>query len=563
MKYRMKSVILCLVVKEMLSVKKRIKTITQPRNGFLPRASFQSITHDDGLAIDTTPASYLAYTSTQGTAVDYLTRFLCGAPKEKAFAIPLLGAQVVGEVDQASELLKRIHGLNRSSIVAACQLTGYDAAYRRGESFFRGTQSIKPDRTIISNIETMVHRSLSFLEKHKPVVSVGFTFEGGYTTLVSSGDGDFLTADGLWDFKTSQREPTPEDTLQILMYYILGYHSVYPEFKRLNTIGIFNPYLYRSYEIRVEEIPDAVLRQVSHDVLGFKLASENRHWYDIEGEDPQVVLDFLSTVVQENKGTDFDPKKYNDGIYDITVADYWTYFRDISDRNSILRPKFSRTDHIKFLKNSGFLMFVSVSAKGLTCILQGGFLRKLDKPLEYYYSRMPEYGTRVLSLFSNYWEAIYRISGFVKDIAPEDVSAKVHGCIVDLDYFNHIYLNPLDGTITPYSAESKFKREPYKNLASLISRQMPHLLSALKEKQLADPNALALTEASTPSALIALTDDEVTECSEIVYDTDMYVVSNKLKELQLIYDYHLIAVWYDTLLSQEKNLEEADDGHTR
>ena len=25
------------------------------------------------------------------------------------------------------------------------------------------------------------------------------------------------------------------------------------------------------------------------------------------------------------------------------------------------------------------------------------------------------------------------------------ISGKVHGCIVDIDYFNHIYLNPQDG----------------------------------------------------------------------------------------------------------------------
>ncbi len=549
------------MVIHMLSVKERIKTITQPRFGYLPRASFQVITYDDGLSVDTSSPAYMAYTSAQGTTVDYLTRFLCGAPKEQAFAIPLLGAQVVGETDKAIELLKIIHGLDRSSIVAACQLTGYDVAYRRSEAFFTGTQSIKPDKTIVGNIETMVHRSLSFLEKHKPVVSVGFTFEGGYTTLVSTGDGDFLTADGLWDFKISQREPTAEDTLQILMYYILGYHSVHPEFKRISTIGIFNPYLFQSYEIRIDEIPETVLCQVSHDVLGFKLENERCRWYDTDGEDQQVFLNFISTVSQEHKDTGFDPKKYEDGIYDISVDDYWSYFRDKSDRDSFYRPKFSRTDHIKFLKNSGFLMFVSVSAKESTCILQGGFLRKLDKPLEYYYNRMPEYGARVLALFSKYWEAIYKISDFVKGIAPNEISARVHGCIVDLDFFNHIYLNPLDGTVTPYSAESMFKREPYKNLASLISGQMPHLLPAFKKKQQADPNSYALAEVSTPSALIALTDDEVIACNEIVYDTDMYAVSNKLKALQLIYDYHIIAVWYDTLLSQQKTLDATDDRH--
>ena len=49
-----------------------------------------------------------------------------------------------------------------------------------------------------------------------------FTFEGGYTNIVSSGDGDYLTEDTLWDFKVSKEEPKSKYTLQLLMYYIMG-----------------------------------------------------------------------------------------------------------------------------------------------------------------------------------------------------------------------------------------------------------------------------------------------------------------------------------------------------
>ena len=37
----------------------------------------------DGNTIDTTSTSYQAYSSIQGMAVDYLTRFMCGFPVEK------------------------------------------------------------------------------------------------------------------------------------------------------------------------------------------------------------------------------------------------------------------------------------------------------------------------------------------------------------------------------------------------------------------------------------------------------------------------------------------------
>ncbi|KRK10190.1 hypothetical protein FD11_GL002144 [Ligilactobacillus pobuzihii E100301 = KCTC 13174] len=50
----------------------------------------------------------------------------------------------------------------------------------------------------------MVQLSLNFFEQYGPKKVDGFTFEGGYTDLITSGDGDFITEDTLWDFKVSR-----------------------------------------------------------------------------------------------------------------------------------------------------------------------------------------------------------------------------------------------------------------------------------------------------------------------------------------------------------------------
>lgn len=50
----------------------------------------------------------------------------------------------------------------------------------------------------------MIERALKFFERYGPKILDGFTFEGGYTYIVSSGDGDFITEDTLWDFKVSK-----------------------------------------------------------------------------------------------------------------------------------------------------------------------------------------------------------------------------------------------------------------------------------------------------------------------------------------------------------------------
>ena len=61
----------------MYSVTQRIRTVSQPRGGYLPVDSLEKRYYRDGNTIDITSPFYQAYSSAQGTAVDYLTRFMC------------------------------------------------------------------------------------------------------------------------------------------------------------------------------------------------------------------------------------------------------------------------------------------------------------------------------------------------------------------------------------------------------------------------------------------------------------------------------------------------------
>lgn len=50
------------------------------------------------------------------------------------------------------------------------------------------------------------------------MIKTGKGSYGGYTYTFESGDGDFLTADTLLDFKVSKSKPTNKHNLQLLMY---------------------------------------------------------------------------------------------------------------------------------------------------------------------------------------------------------------------------------------------------------------------------------------------------------------------------------------------------------
>ncbi len=247
------------------SVTKRIKEISQPRGGYLNPKLLEVIPLADKIALK---ENENIHASIVGTAVDYLTRaFICETPIDDAFAISLRGASLIGEEPRAKKLLKKIHGLTPSAIEAACKLVRYDVCFRRGPEFYKDINYISPNEDTIENILSMLHRSELFFEAYGPVLLDGFTFPGGYTDTVDSGDGDFLTMDTIWDYKVSVRPPTNEHTLQLLMYYIMGLHSEHKCFKNIKYIGIFNPRLNTVYRYELAKVDPTIFKAIEQDVI--------------------------------------------------------------------------------------------------------------------------------------------------------------------------------------------------------------------------------------------------------------------------------------------------------
>lgn len=258
------------------SVSSRIKQVKQPRGGYISRKSMTVKVFEEG--IEALNPKESTSPNIVGLVVDYLTRFMIGAPVESAFFISILGARLAKKETIAKKLMAGIKGLDSKSVINAVKLCCFDVYYRVGLEYseeYDGIidkiiDDIKPDDPTIENIITMVNRSLAFFESYGPAVLNGFTFEGGYTDIVCAGDGDFTTKDTLWDFKTSKNPITKDQTLQLLMYWRMGLHSIHPEFKDIEYLGIFNPRQNTVSRIAVSDIPEEVIKEVDRDVIGYK-----------------------------------------------------------------------------------------------------------------------------------------------------------------------------------------------------------------------------------------------------------------------------------------------------
>lgn len=251
------------------TVTQRIGQVKQPRGGYLRPRDF-SVTQLDGGGIDDLNPKENISPALVGMAVDYLTRYVTGTDPAGAFAIPGRGARVLHEENTYGSLLTQIDGLSDASIAAACKLTGFDSAFRAGPAAYRPVDEIQPDGPTIGNIRAMVGRSTGFFTQYGPKTLDGLTFDGGYTPTVCAGDGDFMTADTLWEFKVSRSKPVTRWTLQLLMYWRMGLHSKYAdEYRHVRYLGIYNPRMNTVHRLDVGSISAETIEKVETEVIGY------------------------------------------------------------------------------------------------------------------------------------------------------------------------------------------------------------------------------------------------------------------------------------------------------
>lgn len=273
----------------MSSVTGRIKEIKQPRGGYIKPSQFEMIIRNDDLTLSEEENIHF---SLIGMTVDYLTRFINGANKEDAFKISLIGALtaeklgVINSYNIALELLDKVNGLDDTSVINACKLVTFDVWHRNPQCAFtsKNYSEINPDEKTVHNIRVLVKRSADFWVEYGPIKCDGFTFEpqtkynseitnlangnyGGYTATVNSGDGDYLTEDTLWDFKVTKNKISSKNTLQLLMYWIMGNHSGQEIYKSITKLGIYNPRLNVVYLLNVKDIPKEIVQTVEREVI--------------------------------------------------------------------------------------------------------------------------------------------------------------------------------------------------------------------------------------------------------------------------------------------------------
>ncbi|WP_131026647.1 hypothetical protein [Lactobacillus delbrueckii] len=312
--------------------------------------------------------------------------------------------------------------------------------------------------------------------------------------------------------------------------------------------------IYEKVLASAKDIPVIVLTHMP--MMDWSDAAYNPRWIYVNGHTHQNsrLLDHDGTSVFSDNQIGYAPKVWRLNSFIIDVKRY-DPFKDYSDGiHQISREQyvdFNRCqgiamDSIKYpgdvfvIKYDMNYMFVIKNSKNLY-LLEGGRRHKLDHDIDYYFENLPLYIKKVRNAFMPYQKAISMLSNEVKEIGG---SGKVHGCIVDIDFFNHIYLNPFDGKISPYFALDTTNKVFFKDVKSLLNsssfdnKRILRKYSSMSQKG----NIPILTHKEYRK-------QELTAMSEIVLDRSMYEPSRIMRSIQYIFDQNILRVWKDEVLS--------------
>lgn len=228
---------------------------------------------------------------------------------------------------------------------------------------------------------------------------------------------------------------------------------------------------------------------------------------------------------------------YADEYYEIKSNDYlafYSYLMENLQGNGIAENMISKYGcRFYMIKRSGYYGFFLISDKA-AYISSGGRVKKIGarKDIQYFYANFAAMVNAYISVLSPYRHAQEQIAEAVRTFGGE---GNIHGCIVDIDFENHIMLNPNDGTMTFYYSPMFGKVQTYASVGNLLEAHVPEMYNRY------------LAGASTTLAMYN-PKAETNSIVDVEKVSGIYGMSKKIAQLQRLFSCRVLRDWNDKLI---------------
>ncbi len=306
------------------------------------------------------------------------------------------------------------------------------------------------------------------------------------------------------------------------------YNKVLPSICDKNTI-IFTHTPKKDWNANAEPYKNFVYvsghthRNEFYDDGDYRIYSDNQIGY--RNENPH-----LKNFLMDNEYDFFSD--YEDGIHEITGTQYNDFYRGKNIQMTFTR----KVNVLYMLKKNGYYCFIHKAKSGSLTILNGGALKRLEeKDIHYYYAHMDEVISYIRKPLDKYMSIQQSISEEIRKLGG---AGTIHGCIIDIDWYNHIFVNPVDLTITGYWALNIIDKFVYPDVPALLEAKCPviygNYLKLIKEDK------------KNPLVFVKKKKGELEVLPQRYLRTDIYKVSGEIKKLQKLTS-NILSSWYENL----------------
>lgn len=262
-------------------------------------------------------------------------------------------------------------------------------------------------------------------------------------------------------------------------------------------------------------------------------------------------IKFKHTVL----GTCYNPFiEYSDGTYEITQEQYMSFYDYCNDslNGTGHIDRQLRTGNATFymIKKNGFYGFFIINKTTGAKICSGGVVKNINKvtDIHYFEETFSVVVNQYVTAMMPYRRIQEQVAAEVKELGFDGT---IHGCIIDVDFYNHIMINPLDGQVTYYYSPIFGYACPYATFRDLIlSIDDYGMEDKIEEKRV----AVALLEERLESEnkfLLSKNSNELTayvkQMVKIDIKNSIYKVSNRVNQLQRLFDSNILRDWNDDL----------------
>lgn len=267
-------------------------------------------------------------------------------------------------------------------------------------------------------------------------------------------------------------------------------------------------------------------------------------------------IQFKST----NLGVHYNPFiDYKDGYYEINTIQYNQFLLHKGEyiQGTKLIDLQLESGNAKFymVKQNDFYSFFVVNQKTGTKICVGGRLKTISKikDIEYFNSCFYAMLNKYLSITMPYRKVQEQISNELKQLGFE---GKIHGCIIDIDYFHHVLLDPTNGKLTFYYSPIFGVVKTFNSFKSLISTLYHDDELKFNTKSLSKYNDYLILQTSKKR------EKNIENILFVDRKNSIYSLSSRINQLQRLFNSNILREWRDdwaqeTLSSNSKYLSQS------